>query len=170
MALQGSGAISLGDIQTEFGGSNPISISEYYGVDTGVPGSGTISLSDFYGTSNTDVTPDALYSGVVGLGPGNDSATDTVTGINQTITIRVGNFVNSGTVRARVNTNSFTTVFSTSDFSVSNNDTFTVEFIDVLQSGISTFNGSIQLTNETDGSALLKSFSVSTFDSGGGGL
>ena len=32
MALQTSGAISLADIQTEFGGSTPISISEYYGV------------------------------------------------------------------------------------------------------------------------------------------
>jgi hypothetical protein len=32
MALQTSGAISLNDVQTEFGGSNPISISEYYGA------------------------------------------------------------------------------------------------------------------------------------------
>ena len=30
MALQTSGAISLSNLQTEFGGSNPISISEYY--------------------------------------------------------------------------------------------------------------------------------------------
>ena len=51
MALQSSGAISLANIQTEFGGSNPISISEYYGAAAGVPSSGTISLSDFYGTS-----------------------------------------------------------------------------------------------------------------------
>lgn len=51
MALPSSGALSLSDIQTEFGGSNPISLSEYYGVDTGVPASGTIAISDFYGTS-----------------------------------------------------------------------------------------------------------------------
>ena len=51
MALQSSGAISLSEIQTEFGGSNPISISEYYGSG-GVTGSGEISLTDFYGTSN----------------------------------------------------------------------------------------------------------------------
>lgn len=51
MTLQSSGAISLSDVQTEFTGSNPISISEYYGVGT-VPASGTISLNDFYGTSN----------------------------------------------------------------------------------------------------------------------
>jgi len=51
MALQTSGAISLLDVQNEWSGATPISITEYYGVDDGVPGSGTISLDDFYGTS-----------------------------------------------------------------------------------------------------------------------
>ena len=57
MALQSSGLIRLSQIQTEFGGSNPISLSEYYrgGAytttnNTGVPTSGSISLSNFYGT------------------------------------------------------------------------------------------------------------------------
>ena len=49
MALQNSGAISLLDLQNEFGGSNPISISEYYNAASGVPGSGTIALNNFYG-------------------------------------------------------------------------------------------------------------------------
>lgn len=52
MPLQTSGPISLGDIQGEFGGSTPISITEYYGSDTGIPASGSISFSDFYGTSS----------------------------------------------------------------------------------------------------------------------
>ena len=52
MTLQSSGPISLANVQTEFGGSNPISISEYYGVASGVPSSGTISLSNFYGKSS----------------------------------------------------------------------------------------------------------------------
>lgn len=51
MALQSSGAISLDDIATEFGGSTPHALSEYYGVATGIPSSGTIALSDFYGAS-----------------------------------------------------------------------------------------------------------------------
>jgi len=58
MALQGSGAISFANIQTEFGGSNPIGINEYYrnganvtGNNTSVPTSGTIDMADFYGTS-----------------------------------------------------------------------------------------------------------------------
>ena len=49
MALQSSGPISLLNIQDELGGSNPISLSEYYGSATGVPASGTLSLSTFYG-------------------------------------------------------------------------------------------------------------------------
>ena len=48
MPLQSSGAISLDNIQTEFGGSNPIGIDEYYGKG-GVQSSGTISIGDFYG-------------------------------------------------------------------------------------------------------------------------
>lgn len=51
MVLQSSGAISLFNIQTEFGGSNPISISEYYGAASGIPSSGTISFNNFYGKS-----------------------------------------------------------------------------------------------------------------------
>lgn len=37
MALQSSGAISFSDIQTEFGGSNPIGINEYYKGGSYVP-------------------------------------------------------------------------------------------------------------------------------------
>jgi hypothetical protein len=55
MALPVSGPLSLSQIQTEFGGSNPISMSEYYrgGAyvttnNTNVPTSGTIKISDFY--------------------------------------------------------------------------------------------------------------------------
>jgi hypothetical protein len=53
MVLPASGQLSLLDIQGEFGGSAPISLSEYYGAAPGVPGSGQISISDFYGKANT---------------------------------------------------------------------------------------------------------------------
>jgi len=52
MAIPPSGPVSLDDIQTEFGGTNPISLSEYYSAATGIPASGEISISDFYGTSS----------------------------------------------------------------------------------------------------------------------
>lgn len=68
MALQSSGTISLSQVQTEFGGANPIGMSEYYaggvnvpgstsGVNGAVPASGTISMSKFYGTSDVSFNP-----------------------------------------------------------------------------------------------------------------
>lgn len=58
MTLQSSGAISLQDIEDEFGGAGSISLSEYYSGGSkvgswvsGVPSSGAISFDDFYGTS-----------------------------------------------------------------------------------------------------------------------
>lgn len=63
MAIPSSGPITLANIQTEFGGSNPISLGEYYaggglvpagttGTYGAVPSSGAISIRNFYGTSN----------------------------------------------------------------------------------------------------------------------
>lgn len=52
MGLPNTGQLSLADIQTEFGGTAPTAISEYYGAASGVPASGQISISDFYGTSS----------------------------------------------------------------------------------------------------------------------
>lgn len=61
MTLQASGAISLGNIQTEFTGSNPISMSEYVRGGTYVPNTTqnnaiptstlNMSFSKFYGTA-----------------------------------------------------------------------------------------------------------------------
>jgi hypothetical protein len=62
MPLPTSGPLTLAQIQTEFGGTNPISLSEYYagganvpagtsGTFGAVPSSGTISIQNFYGTS-----------------------------------------------------------------------------------------------------------------------
>jgi hypothetical protein len=62
MTLQSSGSISLADIQTEFGGSNPISLNEYYkggayvsssATAPNIPASGSISLSNFYSSAAT---------------------------------------------------------------------------------------------------------------------
>lgn len=58
MALQSSGSISLANLQTEYGGSNPISMSEYYrngglvpdSISSTAPGSYT---AYFYNQTNT---------------------------------------------------------------------------------------------------------------------
>ena len=61
MTLASSGALTLADIQGEFGGSNPIGLNEYYrggslvpnhSNTTSIPTSGTIQVDDFYGTSS----------------------------------------------------------------------------------------------------------------------
>ena len=68
MALQSTGKISLSDIQTMFGGTNPITMSEYYNNNasgfttgvTGIPNSGaTISISHFYGKAKPSAS--SLY-------------------------------------------------------------------------------------------------------------
>ena len=61
----GSGPLSMSEIQTEYGGSNPISFSEYYNygtylypntigfpnnIETLIPQSGPISIANFYGS------------------------------------------------------------------------------------------------------------------------
>jgi hypothetical protein len=79
MALPSSGAISLGEVQTEFGGSNPISISEYYmnggivpngtinGSGNPIPSSGEISLASFRGSKQV---PSAMPVNVLIVGGG----------------------------------------------------------------------------------------------------
>lgn len=67
MPLPSSGPLTLAQIQTEFGGTNPISLNEYYaggafvpagttGTHGAVPSSGTISIRNFYGTSKDTIT------------------------------------------------------------------------------------------------------------------
>lgn len=51
MALQTSGQITLQDIATEFGGTAPHGLTEYYAAAAGIPASGQISIQDFYGAS-----------------------------------------------------------------------------------------------------------------------
>tara|TARA_Y100000401_G_scaffold71988_1_gene58050 strand:+ start:232 stop:1113 length:882 start_codon:yes stop_codon:yes gene_type:complete len=80
MALPSSGAISIGNIATEFGGSQPHSLSEYYrngsfvtSNNTNVPTSGTIDMADFYGavkqssvTISSSTTNLNVHTGVFG--------------------------------------------------------------------------------------------------------
>ena len=62
MTLPTSGPLTFSDIQTEFGGTNPIALNEYYaggglvpagtsGTYGAVPSSGALSVQNFYGTS-----------------------------------------------------------------------------------------------------------------------
>ena len=69
MPLQTSGAISLSQVQTEFGGSNPISMSEYYRGGSYVPNA-TVSYgsySSYQANASTYYWSDVGNSGTVSL-------------------------------------------------------------------------------------------------------
>lgn len=63
-----AGTASLLDIQGSFGGSNPISLNEYYSAATGVPASGAISVDDFRGKAAFPLSGLSLL-----IDPGNPS-------------------------------------------------------------------------------------------------
>ena len=78
MTLPASGTIALTQIQTEFGGSNPIGLNEYYKGGSyvtvndyapNVPASGAISMSNFYGAKKTTLNTVTLSTvgALVGL-------------------------------------------------------------------------------------------------------
>jgi hypothetical protein len=83
MAIPASGPLALTDIQTEFGGANPIGLNEYYaggsyvpagtsGTYGAVPSSGAISIQNFYGTSNGAVY--WVISSIINANSGNSVA------------------------------------------------------------------------------------------------
>ena len=76
MALPNSGSLSLSQIQSEFGGSNPISLSEYYRGGSLVPNhsltgniaaSGTISVNMIYGTQDAAPVDNSFAGNVASL-------------------------------------------------------------------------------------------------------
>jgi hypothetical protein len=78
MAVTSSAPIDIGDLVTEFGGSTPHSLTEYYrggslvpdnSDNNSVPTSGAISLTDFFGATATSGTDDrtlTISSGTFG--------------------------------------------------------------------------------------------------------
>ena len=76
MALPNSGSLSLSQIQSEFGGSNPIGLNEYYRGGSLVPNhsltgniaaSGTISVNKFYGTQDASPIDNSFAGNVASL-------------------------------------------------------------------------------------------------------
>lgn len=98
MALQSSGAISLSNIQTEFGGTNPISLSEYYSKGN-APASGEIQLAaDFYGTSNTVTLDFAVRTQITGTTSG---VTIGTANTNRMVVLQISPTVNSGSLASK---------------------------------------------------------------------
>lgn len=90
MVLQSNGTISFSEIQTEFGGTNPISFSEYYtdnssGYTTGAPGlvstGNPLTISNFYSKSKpvTSLPVDITFNYTGGVQTWTATSTRTVT-------------------------------------------------------------------------------------------
>lgn len=113
MVLQSSGVISFGNIQTEFGGVNPIDLSEYYqnnangytsGV-SGIPNTGsTLTVSQFYGkakvvSSGPPAPVQTVFTGTYAWVGGGSTYYEWLTGCAGTNSSRTGvsTFNNIGT-------------------------------------------------------------------------
>jgi hypothetical protein len=138
MTLQSSGDISLANLQTEFGGSNPISLNEYYaggtnvsagtvgypgGTATPIPSSGTITLGNFYGAAA--IALEGLFIGSYSAGSNSygqtqyrlDFATESLTLLSQLLPA----FMSSSAVGAGITTAYTLGNSNSSDTSISSN-------------------------------------------------
>ena len=147
MALQSSGAISFANLQTEFGGSHPITMGEYSAFR--VSGSGnTISMDQFYGAAGTLDTQTvtvgyfhssfipitirgysaALSTGAISDGTSNIYSGASISALNWTvqsnrITLQIaGNNANSGWTTMTLNGVGYTR--TSASYSVSGNSTY----------------------------------------------
>lgn len=159
-----SGTASMSDIQTEFGGSNPISMSEYYSANANIPSSGAISINDFRGESATDVDPNTFsYANISGTSSASttDETISGHTGIDlyHTQTYYTGTL---STVDYRINSGTWITWSPGSGnvISISNNDTLGIR--------VSTVSGSvdvdINIYNASNSNAFEAGFNANVTD------
>ena len=162
MALPGSGEITLAMIQTEFGGSNPAELNEYYrggtyvpniSANNAVPTSGTITLADFYGATAADLIPDTVnWADISGATEG-DNANQTISGISPSITI--GTTITGGafTLQYSIAGGGFTTY--SAPFAVSNGQTVRWKVTTFFETPVS---GTVTVKNDSDGGTTLDTF------------
>jgi len=105
MALPSSGPLAFTNIQTEFGGTNPIGLNEYYrgGANvpvsvntTTIPSSGTIAANNFYGTAKRVGIPLTIGSPTYNYDVYDNRGPNYVAGISDvTVTVSPGVTVGS---------------------------------------------------------------------------
>ena len=178
MALQSSGAISLANIQTEFGGTNPISLSEYYSTGN-APASGEIQLAaDFYGTSNTVDLDFTLQGGTTSRGAGTHSSVSIGTAnTNRMVVISANSITSSIPSGITIGGNAMSIINSTegvyiaflkvptgttADIVITGGGTFTQQIYTLNTVNSSTSDSQINYSTAGTGSATSQSFTFST--------
>ena len=105
MALPASGPLAFTNIQTEFGGTNPIGLNEYYrggpfvpvSINTApIPASGTIAANNFYGTAKRVSIPLSIPSPTYNYDVFNNRGPNYVAGVSDvSVTVNPGVLVGS---------------------------------------------------------------------------
>lgn len=108
MTLPFTGPITLGDIAAEFADAQPHSLTEFYGVATGIPVDGEISFNDFYG-----ITAPTTYAVVPDTGSVDE-------GVAINFTVQTTN-VTEGTVLYYQNNNTTDFASTTGSFTINSN-------------------------------------------------
>ena len=135
MALPSSGTLTFTQIQTEFGGSNPIALNEYYrggsyvpniAANSAIPTTGTISVSNFYNSTALFVFNQTISSNTSNY---NLNSSMTAAGWNGTTPVTATVTINAGV-----------TVYGTG---YSGNVGFTVGSLPALSTVTITNNGTI---------------------------
>ena len=185
MPLPSSGPLSLNDIQTEFGGTNPISLSEYYagganvpagttGTYGAVPSSGTISIRNFYGTSKVVYRLDPnTYSDFGAL---SIQAAEVAFYVNSDGTVQASTFgsgivdsydwitpttgASTYFVRATLNSGSLTTGTTGTWLALTSSQVWTV-FKNEFTSGSQTANLTIAIATDSGGTNIVVSANIS---------
>ena len=125
MPIPSTGPVAFSVIQGEFGGSNPISLSEYYrgalvpntGTNAAVPTSGSFAVSTLRGAAAyvPDLIPNAFdFTSVITSGDGEITANTnqvTIAGISEAITL-LFNFVDGEINRAASSAGGVTSTLS----------------------------------------------------------
>ena len=178
MALQSSGAISLANIQTEFGGTNPISLSEYYSTGN-APASGEIQLAaDFYGTSNTVDLDFTLQGGTTSRGAGTHSSVSIGTANTNRMVVISANSITSnipsgitigGNAMSIINSTSGVYIAflkvptgTTADIVITGGGTYTQQIYTLNTVNSSTSNSQVNYSTAATGAATSQSFTFST--------
>lgn len=144
--------ISFSAIQTEFGGSNPISLSEYYrsgtyvrsNSTTSIPTSGAISLSNFLGASQGVVPSYTLLRSVASVDEGFSFtitfSTNQSGSFGYTISGISSNDIGGASLTGTVSNGSVLTYNVTADATTENTETFTIALNNGLASTTVTIN------------------------------
>lgn len=181
----GTTNLALSAIQTEFGGSNPIALSEYYkggayvisnstAPNGPIPTSGTISVGQFRGAAQGSLTPS--YSFTPSVTTVNEGSNFTVTfATNQsgsfayTITGVTSNDLNGASLTGTVSNGTVLTYTAKADITTEGDETFTITLntipsvttsVSIVDTSVATYSLTRSVSSVSEGSTFTITFAT----------